>query len=110
MTFGFDWPSGFRGEDVSILWKYTCTKGGPVNRGLCLLYENYSMHRPPIYKYILRTRVLGTHTKFQKNTPKNKISVHNTKLQVMQTWRTLTTSSTVMRQLHVLHVLTVYSL
>ena len=24
MKFGFDWPSGFRGEDVSILWKYTC--------------------------------------------------------------------------------------
>ena len=23
MKFGFDWPSGFRG-DVSILWKYTC--------------------------------------------------------------------------------------
>ena len=24
MKFGFDWPSGFRGEDVSLLWKYTC--------------------------------------------------------------------------------------
>ena len=24
MKFGFDWPSGFRGEDVSKLWKYTC--------------------------------------------------------------------------------------
>ena len=24
MKFGFDWPSGFRGEDDSILWKYTC--------------------------------------------------------------------------------------
>ena len=45
------------------------------------------------------------HTKFQKNTPKNKISVQNTNLQVMQTRRTLTTWSTVMRQLHVLHVL-----
>ena len=22
MKFGFDWPSGFRGEDVSLLWKY----------------------------------------------------------------------------------------
>ena len=22
--FGFDWPSGFREEDVSILWSYTC--------------------------------------------------------------------------------------
>ena len=22
MKFDFDWPSGFRGEDVSILWKY----------------------------------------------------------------------------------------
>ena len=26
MKFGFDWPSGFRG-DVSILWKYTCIPG-----------------------------------------------------------------------------------
>ena len=24
MKFGFDWPSGFRGEDVILLWKYTC--------------------------------------------------------------------------------------
>ena len=24
LKFGFDWPSGFRGEDVSLLWKYTC--------------------------------------------------------------------------------------
>ena len=24
MKFGFDWPSGFRGEDDSLLWKYTC--------------------------------------------------------------------------------------
>ena len=24
MKFGFDWPSGFSGEDVSLLWKYTC--------------------------------------------------------------------------------------
>ena len=24
MKFGFDWPSGFRTEDVSILWKFTC--------------------------------------------------------------------------------------
>ena len=24
MKFGFDWPSGFREEDVSILWPYTC--------------------------------------------------------------------------------------
>ena len=24
MKFGFDWLSGFRGEDVSLLWKYTC--------------------------------------------------------------------------------------
>ena len=24
MKFGFDWPSGFRGDDVSLLWKYTC--------------------------------------------------------------------------------------
>ena len=22
IKFGFDWPSGFRGEDVSLLWKY----------------------------------------------------------------------------------------
>ena len=22
--FGFDWPSGFREEDVSILWSSTC--------------------------------------------------------------------------------------
>ena len=22
MKFGFDWPCGFRGEDVSLLWKY----------------------------------------------------------------------------------------
>ena len=22
MKFGFDWPSRFRGEDVSLLWKY----------------------------------------------------------------------------------------
>ena len=22
--FGFDWPSGFREEDVSMLWSYTC--------------------------------------------------------------------------------------
>ena len=41
---------------------------------------------------ILRTHVLGMHTKFQKNTPKNKISVYNAKLQVMQTRRTLMTS------------------
>ena len=25
MKFGFDWPSGFRTEDISILWKFTCT-------------------------------------------------------------------------------------
>ena len=43
-----------------------CTKCGPVNRGLCLLYKNCSMHRLP-----LRTHVLGMHTKFQKNTLKN---------------------------------------
>ena len=24
MKFGFNWPSGFREKDVSILWKYTC--------------------------------------------------------------------------------------
>ena len=24
IKFGFDWPSGFRGEDVWILWRYTC--------------------------------------------------------------------------------------
>ena len=24
MKFCFDRPSGFRGEDVSLLWKYTC--------------------------------------------------------------------------------------
>ena len=24
IMFGFHWPSGFRGEDVSLLWKYTC--------------------------------------------------------------------------------------
>ena len=24
MKFVFDWPSGFSGEDVSLLWKYTC--------------------------------------------------------------------------------------
>ena len=24
MKFGFDWPCGFKGEDVSLLWKYTC--------------------------------------------------------------------------------------
>ena len=23
-NFGFDWPNGFREEDVSILWSYTC--------------------------------------------------------------------------------------
>ena len=40
------------------------------------------------------------HSKFQKNAPKNKISVHNTKLLVMQTRCTLMTSSTVIRQLH----------
>ena len=54
---------------------------------------------------ILRTYVLDMHTKFQTHTPKKKVSVHNTKLQVMQSRRTLTTSSTIMRQLHVLHVL-----
>ena len=58
---------------------------------------------------ILRTHILGMNAKFQKNTPKNKVSVHNTKLQVMQTRRTLTTSSTGMGQFHILHVLTVYS-
>ena len=24
IKFGFDWPSGFRVEDVSILWSYRC--------------------------------------------------------------------------------------
>ena len=23
MKFGFNWPSGFRGEDVSLLWKHS---------------------------------------------------------------------------------------
>ena len=31
MKFGFDWPSGFRGEDVSLLWKYTCPGAGADN-------------------------------------------------------------------------------
>ena len=26
MKFGFDWPSDFRGEYVSLLWKYTLKK------------------------------------------------------------------------------------
>ena len=32
IKFGFDWPSGFRGEDVWILWKYTCIlpRGGGI--------------------------------------------------------------------------------
>ena len=38
MKFGFDWPSGFRGEDVSLLWKYTCIlprgRGRQPPRGL----------------------------------------------------------------------------
>ena len=56
---------------------------------------------------MLRTNVLGMHTKSEKNRLNNKISVHNTKLHVMQTRSTLTTWSTVMRQLHVpqVHVL-----
>ena len=32
-----------------------CTKGGPVKRGLCLLYKDCSMHRLPIYKYVTYT-------------------------------------------------------
>ena len=30
IKFGFDWPSGFRGEDIWILLKYTCilSRGG----------------------------------------------------------------------------------
>ena len=24
IRFGFDWPSGFREEDASLLWSYTC--------------------------------------------------------------------------------------
>ena len=28
IKFGFDWPSGFRGADVWILWRYTCILPG----------------------------------------------------------------------------------
>ena len=42
-----------RGYFDSVLGLYA--KGGPVNRGLCLPYKNYSMHRLPIYKYITYT-------------------------------------------------------
>ena len=31
IKFGFDWPSGFREEDVGTLWSYTCIK--PLGRG-----------------------------------------------------------------------------
>ena len=62
-----------------------------------------------LYKFITNTCSVYTY-KISENTPKNKISVHNTKLQVMQTRRALTTSSAAMRPLHVPHVLTVYSL
>ena len=33
IKFGFDQPSGFRGEDVSLLWIYTCTCIYPRGRG-----------------------------------------------------------------------------
>ena len=82
------------------------TKAGPVNRGLRLLYKNFNAQASNLQVYYMFWVYIQN---FRKNTPKNKISVHNTKLQVMQTRRTLT-SSTVMRQLHALHVLTVYPL
>ena len=46
---------------VAIKDKYICyvkcafMKAVPVNRGLCLPYKNYLMHRLPIYKYITYT-------------------------------------------------------
>ena len=59
-------------------WLYKCTKGGPVNRGLCLLYKKTIQCTGFQFTCILRKHVLGMHIKLQKNTPKNKISVYNT--------------------------------
>ena len=39
MKFGFDWPSGFRGEDVSLLWNihvYSPGAGADNPQGLKL--------------------------------------------------------------------------
>ena len=76
---------------------HSYTKVGSVNRGLCLLYKNVQCTSFQLTS-ILHTHDLGIHTKFQKNTPKNKISVHNTKLHA--------DPAHAVRQLH---VLTVYS-
>ena len=48
----FDPRPGQNVNSIFSLVTYVCTNAGPVNCGLCLLHENYSMHRLPIYKFI----------------------------------------------------------